>query len=282
MEIEKPSISAILGMILSVVGLFLFLGINLDPVLIPTGLNVTPLIGGVILGVGLALLFHGRNIITTIITALAFLALAIINWIAIGFAFGILIPGLTGKAKSLPIYLTAILLFVGTVMVVTNNPTTYQNMILDQITNITYENMGSLQSSMQTMMENQIEAMLPSRAQIEQMAESMLPCDNQTYQELCLSARQQLVEQMYQQIHSPEYREQLMSQLPKIEVTKDQIKTMIVEMPLIKMLMDNIQYVIALIKVGWFLVYSLAITIPQSILDFFLSLLPKKEKEESQ
>ncbi len=282
MELKRPGFVSILGLVLAIIGLYLFLGLDTSPVLIPHSIQIMPIIGGVILGIGFSLMFFDRNIITTGIGFVVFLAMAIVNWVSAGFALGLLVPGLWGKAKSLPVYLAAIILFIGLVMVVSQNPIVYQDEFINQIVDITYENMGAMQEGMQSMMEQEIESMIPTREQINTMVATMLPCDNQTYREQCIQAREALADQMYQQTHSPEYKQELLSRLPKIQITRTQIRQIIAEMPMIHVILKNIQYIVALISTGWFLLYSMSITVPMGILDFFLGFIPKKKESEEE
>ncbi len=276
MKLERPSNLGIAGIILSIIGLYLFLQINLQFSLTNVQIQWMPIIGGLVLGVGLAIIYKEKQLTTTLITFAGFLALAAFNWIAIGFAFGILIPGLIGSGKSLPYYLTAIVIFAVVLAAVSENPRPYQNALLDQITNMTLENSNGLTLGL----ENQVTNFLPSKDQVNQIMNSMMPCNNQTYQQQCIQLRTELANQLYAQIHSPETVQRIKQEIAnQFKVDKPTLEATITQMPMMKELLNNIEYVVAFIEASIFLVYSIAISISVGITGFILGFIPEKKGE---
>ncbi len=279
MELEKPGILGIIGAILSIVGVYFFLSLDLEFGLVPQ-IQINPIIGGIIAGIGFSLLIFERNVITTIITGIALMLLGIVNWWSIGFGLGILVPGLTGKAKSLPIYLTALIIFVGTVFVVSSNPDQYRDMFLDNITSMTYENLGNLQEGIRDLASSQIDMMLPSRSDLEGIAASIIPCNNSSIpRDLCLQARENLANQMYEEMHSPEVKDRITENLVNVNVSKSELREYTAQIPMVQKILEHLPYVLAGIRTGWFLLFALSISIPQGILDFFLGLMKSRTKE---
>ncbi len=280
MEIKLPEPLTIAGIILSLVGMYLLAGINLEFSLTSLRIQWLPLVGTIILGIGLAILYHKRDMLATIITFIGFLAMGIINVLTIGFAFGMLIPGLIGKARSLPNYTAALVIFAVVMVTISNNPIPYQNKLIDQITELAASNVEGMSLGL----ENQVERFLPNHDQVNQIVAAMVSCENSTYKEQCLALRQQLADQMYMQIHSPETINRIKDEIrSSFKVDKTTIKAMVTSMPMMSMVLDNVAIIYAFMEAGIFLVYTIPLGISLGITEFVLSVfLSKKEESEEK
>ena len=271
MELRKPGVAGISGMILSIIGMYMFLGLDLNFTLLPN-IQIMPIIGGVILGIGFSLLFFERNIITTGITSLAILAMSILNWWGIGFSIGLLLPGITGKVKSFPVYLAALLIFIMAVYTISSDPGPYKESFLDNIVNMSYASIPNVQS----VSGQEIEGMLPSMQTVENISKSIFPCNSSNT--TCLAIQNSIAQHIYAQTHSEKVKEELANKLSGMSISKNEVKEFTAQSPIVQEILDNISYIIAGIRVSFFLLFSLAITIPQKILDFFLGLAIKKSE----
>ncbi len=289
MEIKKPSIIGIVGLVLALVGLYLFLDLNVDVFSymsmpdIMEALKLTPLIGGILLGIGMAMIIYDRNPILTGASFILFSALAFKNLAALGFGFGIIIPGLFGAGKHLPVYLATLMVFLSAFITVSQDPALYQDVLLSRIADKAMESMSGLGQGIADTVDQAVNSMLPSKSDIEAQLENSMPCNDSATQEICLQARNQLVDQVYNQIHSGNYSDVIREKLAGTSVSEDDLKNMIRKVPLISSMLDNIQWVIATLEAGMFIfVASILVNISQGITAFFLDLSKKLigKKEE--
>ncbi|GEM_PF-7108805 len=287
---KRPSVIGIIGLVLALIGLYLFLDLNLDVfsyMAMPDPMRmiqILPIVGGVLLGIGMAVVIKEKNPILTVASFILFSALAFKNIAAIGFGIGMLVPGLIGIGKHLPTYLAALMVFLSAFITVSADPSMYQDLLVSSLADQVTSSLSGMQDAIASAVENQVNSMLPSRDEIASMVESAMPCNDTATQEMCVSAREQIIDQVYNEIKSQNYSQIIKEKIGEgLSIDKETAKKTIKEIEFVKPLLDNIQWIIAFLETGIFLfVASIVVNIPQGVTGFLLDIIwkikPRKEE----